>query len=235
MILAASRDRQGFRNGRCGHPAVADLAPFPHDPVAEVDLVQPEQRQVASLPGAAGEVRTEPLDALVHLVAEQRQVADAGPDDRVEVRLGPPPVGGAEAVGAVVRHRYRLDDRARPEQLRQVLDGGEARLVERDGCPQVVARQPEGVAVGRRPRSGSRRAARRGAARRCRARDRSSGARSAPPSPRRTCRRPAAGAPRWPAGTAPIPAAGARSSPRTARPPPPRGRRARTHRRRRRR
>src|SRR5439155_7539151 len=58
------------------------------DPVAEVDLGQPEQVRVAALPGAAGEIAPEPLETRLELARlGLRERRDREAHTGVEVRV----------------------------------------------------------------------------------------------------------------------------------------------------
>ena len=88
-----------------------------HEAIADVELVELEQVGVALVPGPGVEVGRQPGQPLV----DQRRVEqaegegrDRGPHTGIEVGLGPTPVRGEEAVGAVGWDR-QLDD-ARPRQ-----------------------------------------------------------------------------------------------------------------------
>jgi hypothetical protein len=61
---------------------------------------------------------------------------------RVEIGLRPPPVGRAEPVDTVVRHRHRHDPRL-AEQLHQPVDRHRPLVLEGAHLRQVVAQQPE--------------------------------------------------------------------------------------------
>jgi hypothetical protein len=65
-----------------------------------------------------------------------------GSHDRLQVSPRPPPVGGGEAVGAVMRDRDRFD--ARPaEEGDQALEWDSPRLVEGRRLWQILTQQPE--------------------------------------------------------------------------------------------
>ena len=113
--------------------------------VAEVERVQLEQRGVAPRPGAALEVapgapRPSPRPRPAGAARRRR----CSPARRVEVGLGPAPVGHQEAVAAVVRDRHR--DRARRRRARP-------RLGERDRAAARGTRAGSRGSARTRPRT----------------------------------------------------------------------------------
>ena len=91
-----------------------------HDePVAEVELVEPEQLVIAPIPLTRLQVVGQKLQGVFdHILAEDGEPGDAGADVRVEVRLRTPPVGREEPIVAVVRNWDRYDSCGTEERQR---------------------------------------------------------------------------------------------------------------------
>src|ERR671935_3130809 len=88
-----------------GQPELGD-----DEAVADVEFGQGQQRAVAAVPGAIGEIAREPSDTVGHEpTVEQGEGRHVRPYGLVEIRGRPAPVGGGEAVRAIGGHGHRLD------------------------------------------------------------------------------------------------------------------------------